>query len=70
MRVYIVLLGGKGVGPCQIIDGIYVTYEEADEHVTKAQVFALETGDEDSYWEILEEDMPLSRAREAMSVNG
>lgn len=70
MLVFIVMRGDDNVGYCPVVDAVRLTEEEAEAYVVKQEMLALASGDEGTYWTIVEEDMPLTEARDAVAASG
>jgi hypothetical protein len=68
MRVFVITRGDDNIGYCPVIETARVTEAEADAYVAEQEMIALGTGDESCYWTIVDVEMPLTLAREAVTT--
>jgi hypothetical protein len=59
MRIWVILRGDDNIGFCPVVDTARLTEEEAEAYVAEQERIALGTGDEASYWTIVDVEMPL-----------
>jgi hypothetical protein len=68
MRIWVILRGDDNIGYCPVIETARVTEEEAETYVAEQERMALGVGDESCYWTIVDVEMPLTLAREAVTT--
>jgi hypothetical protein len=59
VRLWIGLSGDDNIGFCPVVDTARITEAEAEAYVAEQERIALGTGDEASYWTIVDVDLPL-----------